>query len=730
MPACDRAFTAIAAEEISHGVFRAFCVPRRWPAGVPAWTAPSLLVVAEPFIYYVRMLEKYIGRFLLLLLQRSATFAYYLPRAPGAWAHKCKAASATTFIAPNPTSLVLRDYQNLTINNLLHPAQGLTSSLVVLPTGTGKTVIITEYLNRLLKPGERGLVIAHREELLLQARNTIERYAPSLLVELEQADSFASRVRDPADPLRRSVVLGSVQTLRGSRLHKWTNDTFSVVIIDEAHHAAAPGYKKIMLHFGCIELAGVNASEEMGEGARDRMSLDGSRESRNKTRLVGFTATPLRSDGIDLDTIFSETTVEYTIKSMIEGGHLVSPLNYQRQTSTDLQSVRTKKGDFDLAELEKAVNVKNRNDLIVGAYKAFAKDLPCVVFCAGVQHSHELAKLFNKNKVRAEAIFGDMGKEERAQALARYESGETHVLTNFAVLVEGWDAPKTQCIILARPTQSELLITQMVGRGLRKSDGKNYTIVIDLCDQRNKPGKASVLTSSLAGLPARFDPQGGDLFQLAEDLNLLPPKLQGRVKNRDGLVKTLEKFKRGELTGNEIDYAEILELFKAERSHELAWIPLSEDSWIIEAEQDCYEINRGAQGGYVLSHTPNYAFAQAPPAEVCTYDKKEDMFRLANSLITSKHPDVVNLLKSKAPWRSNSASQGQRDYLRRLMSGDADEFPARLTQGQASALIFLMKRDKLRESLEDVPAPVGPAASPSPATHAPRWRKKPSKEGG
>lgn len=199
----------------------------------------------------------------------------------------------------------------------------------------------------------------------------------------------------------------------------------------------------------------------------------------------------------------------------------------------------------------------------------------------------------------------------------------------------------------------------MVGRGLRKSDGKNYTIVIDLCDQRDKPGKPSVLTSSLAGLPARFDSQGGDLFQLAEDLNLLPPKLQGRVKNRDSLVKTLEKFRRGELTGNEADYAEILELFRAERSHKLAWIPISEDSWIIEAEQDCHEINCGAQGGYIFSHTPNYAFTQGLPAEVCSNDKKEDMFRFANSLITSKH----HLLKSKASWRSNSASQGQRDYL-------------------------------------------------------------------
>jgi len=205
----------------------------------------------------------------------------------------------------------LRDYQEHTITALLKPPEDVTRSLAVLPTGSGKTIIFAALLDRVLRNGERALVLAHREELLTQARDKIAFAAPSLHVEIEQAASFASRTH-PTSSLfndrERSVVVGSMQTLRGKRLKEWPADAFRIVILDEAHHATAGAYVDILTHFGC---------------------LDG------LTRLVGVTATPKRTDGIGLGAIFQEIAVEFGIRDMIRSGYLVPIRAWQVQTNID-----------------------------------------------------------------------------------------------------------------------------------------------------------------------------------------------------------------------------------------------------------------------------------------------------------------------------------------------------------------------------------------------------------
>src|SRR5690348_13494903 len=175
--------------------------------------------------------------------------------------------------------IALRDYQEEAVSRLLGPPENVNRSLAVLPTGSGKTIVFAALLDRFLQSGERALVLAHREELLTQARDKIAFAAPSLHVEIEQAASFASRTHPESSLFQnreRSVVVGSVQTLRGKRLKQWDTDAFKIIIVDEAHHATAGAYVDILTHFGCFDGA---------------------------TRLVGVTATPGRTDGVGLGAI-------------------------------------------------------------------------------------------------------------------------------------------------------------------------------------------------------------------------------------------------------------------------------------------------------------------------------------------------------------------------------------------------------------------------------------------
>jgi superfamily II DNA or RNA helicase len=292
-----------------------------------------------------------------------------------------------------PVPIELRDYQEKAVAALLEPPEEVTRSLAVLPTGSGKTIIFTALLDRILQSGERALVLAHREELLTQARDKIALVAPSLHVEIEQAASFASRTHPSSflfEDRERSVVVGSMQTLRGKRLKEWAPDAFRIIILDEAHHATSGAYIDILTHFGC---------------------LDG------LTRLVGVTVTPKRTDGIGLGAIFQEIAIEYGIRDMIRCGFLVPIRAWQVQTSIDLRSVKTTAGDYAVGELEEAVNNEKRNYEIVSAYEQYANGMQSVVFCAGVQHSRSVADIFTQRGIPAEPVWGDMGREARAEAL-------------------------------------------------------------------------------------------------------------------------------------------------------------------------------------------------------------------------------------------------------------------------------------------------------------------------
>lgn len=213
----------------------------------------------------------------------------------------------------------------------------------------------------MLKTGERALILAHREELLTQARDKLSHAAPSLHVEIEQAQKRASKhINGWTKNLRqidRSVVVASIQTLRGKRLQSWKPDTFSCIVVDEAHHSTAGSYIDILKHFGCFD-------------------------PERRTRLVGVTATPGRTDGVGLGAVYQEIAADWGIRELIKLGWLC-PLTARRVTSEiSLANVKTSHGDFVQADLERTIDVSSRNELIVGAYEEHAAGERTIVFAA------------------------------------------------------------------------------------------------------------------------------------------------------------------------------------------------------------------------------------------------------------------------------------------------------------------------------------------------------------
>lgn len=284
----------------------------------------------------------------------------------------------------------LRDYQLECLESILDRYRaGIRHQLVCLPTGTGKTVIFSQF-PVFFRMKRRMLVLAHRAELLNQARDKLLAANPALQVEIEQAGRTASE--------SSNVVVASVPTLGRSgsaRLTRLDPSQFSIVVIDEAHHATAETYGRIIGHLG--------------------LDQPGSRKL-----LVGFTATPKRSDGVGLHGVFDEISFSRTIPEMMAAGYLAPVAGYRVETDVDLSRVKTRMGDFVVSQLSRAVNVEDRNALVVKAFRELVPDRRTLVFCVDVAHALDLAAAFAHYGIAAAAVTGDTPFGERAEMLAAF----------------------------------------------------------------------------------------------------------------------------------------------------------------------------------------------------------------------------------------------------------------------------------------------------------------------
>lgn len=339
--------------------------------------------------------------------------------------------------------LALRDYQAEALETIEREyAAGVARQLVVLPTGSGKTIIFAHLVRRMGMP---TLILVHRDELIAQTAEKLELVFPGVDVGI---------VKGPSNELGHAVTLASVQTLCREERLRQVRQEFGLVIADEAHHAVAPQWRRI--------LQAVRA----GEG----------------NLLLGVTATPVRADGVGLGNVFDKVVYQKAIPEMIRAGYLCPPKGMVVRSQTDISGVGTRNGDFAPTALESVVNTANRNELIVQAFQEHAAGRKAIVFTAGVAHAHALAGAFKKSGVSAAAIDGSMALSDRRQILHQFKTGKLRAVVNCSVLTEGFDEPSTDCIVLARPTQSEALYIQAVGRGLRPYPGKKDCLVLDVAD--------------------------------------------------------------------------------------------------------------------------------------------------------------------------------------------------------------------------------------------------------
>lgn len=340
--------------------------------------------------------------------------------------------------------MMLRPRQALLVERSLAALYLHGNTLAIGPTGSGKTIMLSAVAGGVLEePDAKACILAHRDELTAQNREKFGRANPGVATSVFDAKekSWAGR-----------ATFAMVQTLSRDA-HLDAMPTLDLLVVDEAHHAASPSYRRVI----------------------DRVL------SRNPRALIfGATATPARSDGKGLREVFSNVADQITLGELIASGHLVPPRTFVIDVGAQsaLAQVRRTATDFDMTEVEAILNRTPITDAVIRHWREKAGDRKTIVFCSTVAHAQCVAEAFVAAGIRAVLIHGELSDAERATRLAEYETGDAQVVVNVAVLTEGYDYTPTSCVVLLRPSSHKSTLTQMIGRGLRTIDPTEHPGVV------------------------------------------------------------------------------------------------------------------------------------------------------------------------------------------------------------------------------------------------------------
>ncbi len=315
--------------------------------------------------------------------------------------------------------------------------KGIQKTLLVLPTGCGKTIVFAKITEDRVRRGDRVLILAHRGELLEQAADKIGKVT-HLGCAMEKAEQtcLGSWFR---------VVVGSVQSLmREKRLGRFPADYFGTIIIDEAHHCISDSYQKVLRHF-------------------------------ENAKVLGVTATPDRGDMRNLGEVFDSLAYEYTLPKAIREGYLSPIKALTIPLQLDLSGVAMQSGDFKAGDIATALDPYLYQ--IADEMGKYCRNRKTVVFLPLVKTSQKFRDILQEKGFQAAEINGE--SEDRAEILEAFERGEYNVLCNSMLLTEGWDCPSVDCVVVLRPTKVRSLYSQMVGRGTRLYPGKEHLLLLD-----------------------------------------------------------------------------------------------------------------------------------------------------------------------------------------------------------------------------------------------------------
>ena len=360
----------------------------------------------------------------------------------------------------------LRPYQKSAIDAVKKEwEEGHKKTLLVLPTGTGKTVVFSKIVEECTKDGSKALILAHRGELLDQAADKLAQVC-GLGSALEKAESTSLGSFYP-------ITVGSIQTLaQEKRLNKFPKNYFKTIVVDEVHHCLSDSYQRVLKYF-------------------------------DDANILGVTATPDRGDQKSLGKFFDSKAYEYTMHQAVRDGYLCPVKAQMIPLELDINNVGISNGDYAVGEIGSALE-PYLNQIALEMIK-YCKGRKTVVFLPLIKTSQKFCELLNVHGLKAAEVNGN--SSDREKILNDFENGEYDVLCNSMLLTEGWDCPSVDCVIVLRPTKVRSLYQQMVGRGMRLAPNKKELLLLDFLwmTERHDLCRPSAIISKDQEIATRID---------------------------------------------------------------------------------------------------------------------------------------------------------------------------------------------------------------------------------
>ncbi|KIJ68505.1 hypothetical protein HYDPIDRAFT_106705 [Hydnomerulius pinastri MD-312] len=614
----------------------------------------------------------------------------------------------TRSLAKVASSIVLRPYQESCLE-ACHAAlkAGATRIGVSLPTGAGKTTVFTTLLSQIASPTQsplasRSLIIVNSIELARQAAAQAEAIYPDWKVEIEQGTKH--KATGLAD-----ITVATYQTLlQPQRLAKFRPELLKAVIIDEAHHAAAPSYRRILSHF--------DPNIKNPDATIEPPLLP------HPIPIIGFSATFSRHDGLALGSVFERIVYHRDFLEMIKEQWLCDVRFTSVKANIDLQGVivNSKSGDFNATSLAHIINTETINNLIVQAWLDRASDRKStLVFCVNLAHVRDLTRAFKDFGVDARYVHSGTPANERRQLIADFKAGEYPVLVNCAILTEGADIPNIDCVVVARPTRSRNIFAQMIGRGMRQSPatGKVDCRIIDFVD-------STARVSGVISVPTLF---GLDPSEVIDDESTT--ELEARADS--AISRNLEDLPTAPDSRHDIpdpksvtyvDYDNpfaLVDNFSGaphiSRLSTNAWVGCGNDIYILEClgkghiriERIPEDDNNPAHYQATFTEATMH-FSSAKQLKISPFMRKRlvttaeslaDAVKGCDTYVSKKvlrGSMALGLLRS-AKWRHAPATDSQKDFInkrkgKRAMDKESVlEATARLTKGEAANIITRLK---------------------------------------
>ncbi|KAK4236362.1 P-loop containing nucleoside triphosphate hydrolase protein [Achaetomium macrosporum] len=579
-----------------------------------------------------------------------------------------------------PQGVKLRNYQEECIQSvLLSLEKGHKRLGVSLATGSGKTVIFTQLIGRVKPLSENAtqtLILAHRRELVEQAARHCSKTYPDRTIELELGKLSASGTAD--------ITVASLQSiLSKDRLLKFDPKRFKLVLVDEAHHIVAPGYLKVLDHFGL-------------------------RHKRpDSPHLVGVSATFSRFDGLKLGAVIDEIVYHKDYVDMIGEKWLSDVVFTTVESKADLSKVKRKgkggSGEFDTDSLSRAVNTVELNDIVVRAWFAKAAGRKStLVFCVDLNHVAALTQRFRHYGLDARFVTGDTPTRERAERLDAFRNGEFPVLINCGVFTEGTDIPNIDCIVLARPTRSRNLLIQMIGRGMRLHRGKQNCHIIDM---------VAGLETGIVTTPTLFGLDPDELVNEASADKMY------ELRDRKEAEKAREAQAGQRVTGAEstgrsysvtfTEYDSVFDLI-ADTSGEKhirsisqhAWVQVGPDRFVLSGPGGTYlKLERVPDAGPGDAQFRAWELRALPPGvskspyavprEILNAATFADAVHGCDKYASENYPFFT--ISTRMPWRKAPATEEQLKFLNKLRAADDKLGPEDITKGRAADMITKIK---------------------------------------